>query len=293
MIAKSPLSIPGKTILLGEYAALACGAGLVVAHEPSYLFEFSKRKEEGFLPVQELFHVSSPAGHLVKKHPHVFEKLWGRFRSPYSQGGFGTSSAEFIAVWKVIFDLDQEGWSRLLEDYWSCVDSPSGVRPSGIDVLAQSQGVGLYEIARDQSGLQKREWPFSHLELCFLPTGVKVPTHEHLATLKSKKFEDLQCLLQKGCDSLKNKNENEFLQTVKDYSSVLSEYGFVAPTTLKMLSEVMKLPGVKAAKGCGALGADVILAVVETKAMLSFQTEFQGRWGRNPFFFPRGISHVL
>ncbi|MNY53300.1 hypothetical protein D3C86_1890450 [compost metagenome] len=59
------------------------------------------------------------------------------------------------------------------------------------------------------------------------------------------------------------RSETEFIKGIQNYAEVLNSLSFTCEPTLKLLSEFNVIPGVKAAKGCGALGADVLFIIFE------------------------------
>ncbi|MFN7905907.1 MAG: hypothetical protein ACK5P5_12065, partial [Pseudobdellovibrionaceae bacterium] len=62
-------------------------------------------------------------------------------------------------------------------------------------------------------------------------------------------------------------------------------------TTKKMMEMVTQLPGVLAIKGCGAMGADSILVLVDSKTKIAFKEELNKRNLR--FFDEAGLGGYL
>ena len=57
---------------------------------------------------------------------------------------------------------------------------------------------------------------------------------------------------------------------IADFQSCLETLRLQAPRTLELLERLRGAPGVLAAKGCGAMGADTMLAVIDRE----FRSEF-------------------
>jgi hypothetical protein len=71
-------------------------------------------------------------------------------------------------------------------------------------------------------------------------------------------------------ESLKQKNTENFLRSIKDYALQLSNLELTCKNTRLLLDKIHRCKDVLAAKGCGALGADVILTVIEKGNKKSF-----------------------
>lgn len=257
-------SIPGKTFLAGEYLALQEGPTLVFLSQPC--FEVRVKKGSGQL---EGIHPDSPAGLFIKKHSQIFSKFDVSFRDPYQgRGGFGASTAQFLGAYAMslvqehshqdmekIFDI-----KHLLESYYEVAWTGEGQRPSGADLVGQLKG-SLTFFEKRRSAVSKTGWPFSNLDFYIVHTGNKVPTHEHLKTLKQFDASALEKAFVRIRGSFEQHHEDEFVAGVQDYAKALVDLQFTCEATLKLLAEVKSCKGVLAAKGCGALGADVLMVV--------------------------------
>ncbi|HWU44797.1 MAG TPA: hypothetical protein VN132_15200, partial [Bdellovibrio sp.] len=95
-----------------------------------------------------------------------------------------------------------------------------------------------------------------------LETYNKVATHEHLASLKEFDSAELEKAFAKAKDSFENHRSDLFIDAVNTYAMNLQALGFTCEPTLQLLNAIRLLSGVKAAKGCGALGADVLFVLV-------------------------------
>jgi mevalonate kinase len=257
-------TIPGKTFLAGEYLALQEGPTLVFMSQP--YFELQAKIGTGHL---HGIHPESPAGLFIKQHPEVFAKYDLTFQDPYlGAGGFGASTAQFLAAYAMsltpeqthqdmekLFDL-----KHLLESYYQVAWKGEGQRPSGADLIGQLRGAYTF-FEKRRSSVAVSTWPFANLDFHIVHTGNKVATHEHLKSLAAFDAAGLESAFTLIRQAFDKQLENDLIQGIRIYANALQALGFTCEPTLKLLSEVRELPGVLAAKGCGALGADVILVL--------------------------------
>jgi mevalonate kinase len=274
------LKVPGKTFFAGEYLALLGGPTLVAATEPHFEIRIRPHNSKNHFRAPT-FHPSSPAGKLYRAYANFFEQFLFGWRSPYGSGGFGASTAEFIALHALLqmretlwieqerhFDLHQ-----MLKAYRSfAADPQSRWVPSGADLVAQVRG-GINFFENRSGQIQTFAWPFGGLGFAIVKTGVKQPTHEHLQTLGDFKSEGLRQATEGLCRSLRSLDEEAWIDSVNQLSEELKSLGFVAPLTEEILSLTRKMP-VLAAKGCGALGADVIVVFYKKENAAAVRRSF-------------------
>lgn len=267
-------SIPGKTFLAGEYLALHGGPSLVFLSHP--LFELEATKGTG-----QLFgiHQDSPAGLLIKKHSEYFAQFDLRFQDAYAgRGGFGASTAQFLAVYalwlyKEVHHQDMEkllDFKHLLETYYECAWNGQGQRPSGADLVGQLKGA-LTFFEKRQGMISVKSWPFADLQFSIVHTGNKIATHEHLKTLPAFDASSLEKAFAGIREAFEKHDSELFIQGIRSYQAALQGLGFTCPETLALLEKINKTPGVLAAKGCGALGADVVLVVTKKEQASGLQ----------------------
>lgn len=259
-------SIPGKTFLAGEYLALHEGPSLVFLSQPQ--FELRVQKGTG---KHTSFHSESPAGLFIDKHPDFFAEFDLEFFDPLKgKGGMGASTAQFLslyALWlsKEVPQQDMEklfDYKHLLEAYYSCAWQGQGLRPSGHDLLGQLKGSFSF-IDKSKGLISVKGWPFEDLEMHLLHTGNKIATHEHLKDLKSFSSADLLKSFEMIKDSFDEGASKNLIAGIQSYAQALQELNFTCAQTLELLQNLYNLPGVLAAKGCGALGADVVLVLTQ------------------------------
>lgn len=214
-------------------------------------------------------HPDSPAGLYLKKHSDDFADVTLNFDDAYQgRGGFGASTAQFLAVYffsayrkNPQVDISQVlGLKDLLQTYYECAWSGVGYRPSGADLIGQYKGLlTFFEKKRDV--VLTKNWPFEDIEFFLLHTGNKVATHEHLKNLPDFNESSLESAFAYFQNSFAQQSSDLFVRGVNEYAQALRDLNFTCPETLSLLREIGTLPGVRAAKGCGALGADVVMVV--------------------------------
>ena len=278
-----------KTFIFGEYAALMGGSALVAVTPPEYEMQIEWFDEKEFSLVG--LHPESPAGRLLSEKIKKEEIPVGRYSleslKKTSLPGFGSSTAEYLCALALIHQIQskeifsnaeisprffkikesQKSYSVSeadLDEYRLCASAPNQVwAPSGYDLLAQAQG-GLVRIKNSQAHIEAelmRE--FQKKNIAFFSTGEKKATHEVLKThfLKS----DLQDLARLSGEIEEALLKNfDFAEAIQRFGQAMIEKSLVAPQSLNLLSEIKKNSKVKAAKACGAMGADVILVVGES-----------------------------
>lgn len=291
-------TLPSKTFLLGEYLVLTGGPALLLNTAP--YFQCDVRQTDVFTE-SKLFssiHPSSPAGRFLQQHINFFKNFAINFYDPHQgKGGFGASSAQFAAValfkdslekptTQTNYQLTTATIFTLLQAYQACAWDDKGLPPSGADVAAQcigstvimaneakqssSDNSQLCFVDRQQQQLTNMAWPFKDLAFFLLRTGHKVATHEHLQTLTHIPSEKLNAVMQSALQAINEKNAMHFVKAINAYAVCLQQVNFVAATSQTILKKLWQQPQVLAAKGCGALGADVILVLTAVEGSTSF-----------------------
>lgn len=256
--------IPAKTFLLGEYAALQGGPAILLTTTPCFEVEVSSATQAADI------HPDSPAGQFLKK---AALKNALNFSDPYDGiGGLGASSAQFLGAYFAYLQAHQKTLTRdaLLQAYWDASFEPGrGMRPSGYDVLAQAASGCVY-LHHQQKTYQTYAWPFSDMAFILLHTGQKLATHEHLETLHlTEAVAVLSPIVDLGREAFKTQNSALLVQAVKDYHHQLQQLGLVAQHTEAEIERLSQHPDILGAKGCGALGADVVLLLVPQNRLSS------------------------
>jgi mevalonate kinase len=262
------LEIPSKTFIAGEYLALEGGPALIANTEPSFKLRVKEKPTE-----TNPFHPESPAGQLWSKNKSFFSKYSFNFEDPHSgKGGFGASTAQF-AFLHALFQMQDSAWTEApieidIHQTWADyreICSNSGILPSGADLIAQLTG-GLTFFDRSMGRVEMYHWPFTNLNMILIRTDKKIATHEHLKIrpqFESDGFRSAMALIETGLSKI---DSELFIEGVLAFSKELNKFGLVAESTKDLLKQLSEVP-VAAAKGCGAMGADVIALFCESEEL--------------------------
>lgn len=265
------LSLPSKTFLLGEYLALSTGPSIVAATEPRFEFKF---RVGDFL---KTIHPQSPAGLFYKKCQKDVGPMQMEMTKPTNNtGGFGASTAQYLALWhyskavkkKQPMDVNAQFIEECWQDYRDLFQQAP---PSGADLINQLCG-GLTVWDPIKKDVQKFDWPFPDLKLYLLKTSHKIKTHEHLAAMDTASIPTvaLSEIMQTALVALKEKNSVQFLRQTIMYTEVLYRAGLQSPDTMSLIGKIATRANVLCARGCGALGADVIAVYGSPGAEIDF-----------------------
>ena len=255
------LSCPSKTFLLGEYLVLNDGSAMTLNTAPRFELTVNTRGEgmvSGIAP-------QSPAGQWIRQNKLVFANVDIDFMDPHmGAGGFGASSAQYLLVNIVTQVLKSPGKNEdfNIEQIWRSYRqleavSAEGLRPSGADVVGQYMG-GLCGVQTVPFEAKSFRWPFEDFDVVLVPTGKKMATHEHLRGLKRVSTEELEVIYARAMETMAAGDAPAFFDSINDYHAELLEMGFVAEATQVIVTTVLSHPFVRAAKGCGAMGSDVV-----------------------------------
>lgn len=257
-------SVPSKTFLLGEYAVIKGGPALILTTQPRFklLAEKAPPKSNqialGILP-------QSPGGKLIQSDPEFFQQWQIQFLDPYQQlGGLGASSAQFLMLYalRVHVRTVSVQQSELLKTYQACAWDRQGLAPSGADVMAQWQG-GITYYDPSQMKLQTLSWPFADLSYALVHTANKLATHEHLKTNIAFDPTALSPIVAQAYDAIDHNYPEAFLQAINDYAAALDAQQLITSQSKELLAALRQNREIRALKGCGAMGADVVLLVFD------------------------------
>ena len=258
--------IPSKTFLAGEYLALEGGPALIANTDPCFQITVSQGGS-----ASHPFHPNSPAGHLWKQHKGYFEDFKIELLDPHGgRGGFGASTAQFAAL-HVLLQMQESAWTEAQMDIdvrhaWTDyrnICENCGISPSGADLIGQLTG-GLTFFERTAGRLEMFAWPFENLKFVLVRTNQKLSTHEHLLEkpkIDDEKFRPAMKMIEAGLVKL---DANHFIEGIQKFSKELEVHQLVAANTLNLLTD-LNSASVLAAKGCGAMGADVIALFFESR----------------------------
>jgi len=257
-------NIPGKTFLLGEYVALTGGPSLVASTSPNFEVDFFPG--EG----QHPFHQDSPAGKFIAGHAAFFKNFDIEFYDPYETGGFGASTAQFIAVAGIQKKYDDIVAQKPFNfknpivalDIWNTyreLFADQDVPPSGADLIAQIVG-GISSFRADRREWEKIEWPFQNVGPSFYKTPFKINTHEHLADLRLQELPiaALTECVEHAIAAIKKEDFSTYKEECRKFLVIQEGAGLLTPDVRAEIIGAAKAPGVSLVRGCGALGADVV-----------------------------------
>jgi mevalonate kinase len=260
------LEIPSKTFIAGEYLALEGGPALIANTEPSFKLKVEEKPTD-----VNPFHPESPAGQLWVKNKSFFSRFHFNFEDPHAgKGGFGASTAQF-AFLHALYQMQDSAWTESpieidIHQTWADyreICSASGILPSGADLIAQLTG-GLTFFDRSMGRVEMYHWPFTNMNMILIRTDKKIATHEHLKAqpqFESEGFRHAMALIETGLSKI---DSDLFIKGVQNFSKELNKFGLVDENTNKLLEQLSDTP-VLAAKGCGAMGADVIALFCENE----------------------------
>ncbi len=260
-------ALPAKTFLLGEYAALADKGAIVLTTHPC--FEVTLTETKGLHNI----HPESPAGRWWIKTGYDHYGL--HWHDPFNHcGGMGASSAQFLGAYFASSHLNATTPTQagMLDAYWQCAWQGQGIRPSGYDVIAQSLS-GCVSINRSEDDYNVLPWSFSDLAFIIAHTGNKLATHHHLqgATL-SDDVEQLNTIVTQAKQAFMMSDSQALVSAINAYHHALVLTNRVDQNTLTLLEQLKGLPGLLAMKGCGAMGADVIVFITTKESVTRIQS---------------------
>lgn len=301
-LARHRVLIPGKTFLVGEYLALAGGPSIVVNTAPLFDFSWeSEVAEEHSRLIRHPFHVDSPAGRWLDRANGPISNAGSvshaiQFKDPFQgKGGMGASTAEFAGAWvfrkwlndptdwkfegSIVSSLedhreqiapcwksDRFGSQRfrdILDDYRETTKLGSGA-----DLVSQvAGGVAVWDGRIDE--MRRFTWPFQDLAMTLVMTGKKMATHTHLAglaPLDAAVRSEMGEFVEEAVQSFALADADRLIASVRGVGKVLDENGRLADHSRTLLEELADCSGVRAAKGCGAMGSDVLVILHDRSA---------------------------
>lgn len=246
-------NIPAKTFLLGEYIALQHGPALLIGTQPCFRLKAIAEKELRGI------HPESPAGKLFRQQNFSSGFEW--FDPYQGKGGLGASSAQFVGLYQALCQEKKRPFQteEMLELYYQHAWDGQGARPSGYDIISQSAQQMSF-IHQQNNIIKTLSWPFDDLDFILVHTGKKLATHQHLQSFSSSvPLEKLSKIVYQAKAALEQKNADAFINCINNYQQALFESGFTAEHSLQLINELKQNKNILAIKGCGAMGADILL----------------------------------
>lgn len=256
------ISFPSKTFLIGEYAVLEGAPAVLLNTKPRFSFSITEGKGKND------FHPESPAGQWLNRHPEILESFSIEYQDPYEgKGGFGFSSAQFNLVYLLKETLEGKTFegSDLLK-MWEAYRSLNfkNQKPSGADVISQWLG-GVCLFSFDPFETHSIRWPFPELDFFLIRTEIKLNTWEHLSSIKKENFTRLSLIVKKAIACMDQSDKEGFISALNEYTVELQKQGLVHQNTESFLDKMRGIKKVMTAKGCGAMGAEVVVVFFDPK----------------------------
>lgn len=250
--------IPGKTFLLGEYAALVGGSVLGLATRPGFEVSFDIATNKSLQQFKSVFTLGSPAAAAHAANP----KLQINFKDLVKVGGFGKSTAEYLSV--ILPTLNHTNDFKAIRNEYKKTARAAGSEVSGIDLAIQLYGRVMHFDATTQS-CTSYPWKYPNLEFMLISTGVKVKTHEHLQQLDMSKLKNFPAVSDRLIQQCLSGDENDLVKAVNEWHLFLDANKLVHEHAANLHTALMSTKEILAAKPCGALGADVILILCDAE----------------------------
>ncbi len=260
------ISVPSKTFLIGEYLALEQHCGMVINTMPCFelnaSFDSIHAKQFQFSP-------HSPADNFFHNNEKLFKQINFEFIDPYHEsGGFGASSAQFIAL-AILKNFIQHDTRQLTEQQikdihqsYLAIIERNNSRASGIDVVGQCLGnIAIVDCVKNI--YQAQPWPFKQLGFLLFKTPFKIKTHEHLATIKNVPTATLRKIFDETKAAFLTCDQEKFLTYVQHYAQTMQQQNLILKEIANFCFLLSKKFPNTVSKGCGALGADVILVLAD------------------------------
>ena len=284
MSASKTFSCAGKVFITGEYACIEGGPALVGTVGPEFTLELSQEAGEHPLP----FAAGSPAGLFLAKHADTLRGARLTWRDPYTTPiGVGSSSAQFLLSVAAVCELlgqPRPGGAEILELYWQTVGKSQGVRPSGVDVVAQWLGGPLVVRNKPYESRKLSQWSGEATFLLAF-TGSKAKTHEHLLSLSDRGFPHafgstltkLNIVTLGAVEAWETGRADLMGRALTNYQQTLSLGGLAPKEFTAEIESVARTPGVLGAKGSGAQGGDCALLLVENDKIAEVSAAISAR----------------
>lgn len=274
------LSCPSKTFILGEYAVLDKGSAILLNSQPRFQCVIS----QGHPPQNSssfLFHdkskklssnkdiFSNPlVEQWIKKYSLNSKTAFLEWKDPHKGlGGFGFSSAQLNILYAYGSCLKDLSTDKIhTKEVWRSYRSLDfqGCTPSGADLISQWAG-GVCVFKQDSLSLESYIAIFPNLDCFILRTGERLDTYKYLKEFQMQDVTRLKKIAEKGVEAMESQKEEQFIESIIEYGQALAQKKWVAKKTSEILEQVLKIKHVKAAKGCGAMGAETVIMFFDTE----------------------------
>lgn len=244
---------------MGEYSVLFGGDAILLATDPQFSLTYDRSNETKLCNVNK----HSPAYEFYLSNLKHFVNLNISFVDPYSEsGGFGASSAQFTLLYKLYLDITDNVFdiSNFLLSYKALHSSK--ISPSGADCVLQYYNRNVFFNASNKT-VEFFDLNFPNLDTLTFKTNIKISTHQHIKNMNSIDTSELQDLTSQTKTYIISKDENGVAANVSAFFKTLDKMHLVHENTKNIIEKLLKVNGVLAAKGCGAMSADTIIVIFE------------------------------
>lgn len=274
-------SCPGKVFIAGEYACIEGGSSLVGTVSPEFSLEIIR---DSSTTHRHSFASQSPAGLYLSKHLNALSEVRLQWSDPYSTPiGVGSSSAQFILSLAAVATLEDQPLptaAEVLKQYWQTVGATQGLRPSGVDVVAQFTGGPT--IVRNEPFSARKISPWAGDGIFILAyTGAKAKTHEHLMSLQERGFpksfasclREIERLTLQAIEAWQESRAKILGSVMTAYQNELTKAGLASAEFTTRLADIQSWTGVLGCKGTGAQGGDCVLLLVDPQYKSAISTK--------------------
>ena len=258
---ETDIYVASKVFLIGEYAILSSGGGILLSLERCFQLKVREGKGQvtGFShgPCQGLLEIVNE------------KRLDFEFIDPYERtGGFGSSSAQFLALWIWICHVKNRRpfHTKHLKECWELFLNYSSYVGSGGDLISQYSSSSItYFSSHGDFTVKNFSWPFFDKSFIVTKTPWKTTTHIHLKTLSDFAFGDLSIYVQKALKAFSTKNWPLLNSAINEFHQALVDRKLVDSRSLELICEIQSWDKVGSVKGCGASGSDAILICCDSE----------------------------
>ncbi|MDR3180108.1 MAG: hypothetical protein LBT70_04405 [Holosporaceae bacterium] len=239
------------------------GSAIVLVTEPEFLL-IAEKDAENCCSLDGIDE-RSPAFLFFTQHRDIFQNLRLCFVDPHNgSGGFGASSAQYVLLHQLYRQLTHSPWNirQFLDEYRKHCRQP--VKPSGADCIAQQENQHVY-FNSTNNYVEHLNWNFNDLDFAVFRTGTKVKTHAHLRQLHPLDVTDLSNIVEKVRENFSDGNSSLLVKNISIFFHLLTQKNLVIAETRHLVSQLLKVKGVLAAKGCGALAADTVIVIFDKR----------------------------
>lgn len=271
------LTVPSKTFLLGEYGVLKKSPAIVICTGPCFEMHVEPKSEPSDQNELIGIDLESIAGRFYRTHIKFFKNFRINFIDPWkTSGGFGASSAQFGLLYALKHKMTPHDLNTVSYEFlnnmriifrdmsWHGV----GLPPSGADLIAQWVG-GVCHLDFENQIAESMKWS-SRLSFVIIKTQNKISTHIHLQDIEDLMDQEYALIAKRGVNALKNNDDRNIQLAIQAQFQLLERNELITPESREVIKQIYNSGLAQATKGCGAMGADVILSLVKKENLQQF-----------------------